>query len=96
MEYRTSDKYCSPIEDILEGCKDLERNSAFLLLGHRGCGKSTLGEEHPATAASYNNLAGVYEAQGEYKKAEELYQKSLKIRKRILGEEHPDTVTNYK
>ena len=41
MEYRTSDKYCSPIEDILEGCKDLERNSAFLLLGHRGCGKST-------------------------------------------------------
>ena len=41
MEYRTSDKYCSPIEDILESCKDLERTSAVLLLGHRGCGKST-------------------------------------------------------
>lgn len=41
MEYRTSDKYCSPIEDILDSCKDLERTSAVLLLGHRGCGKST-------------------------------------------------------
>ena len=40
MEYRTSDKYSSPIEDILEECKDSERYGAFLLLGHRGCGKS--------------------------------------------------------
>ena len=28
-----------------------------------------LGEEHPSTAASYHNLAGVYDRQGEYKKA---------------------------
>lgn len=41
MEYRTSDKYSSPIEDILESCRDFERQNAFLLLGHRGCGKST-------------------------------------------------------
>ena len=41
MEYRTSDKYSSPIEDLLEECKDSERYGAFLLLGHRGCGKST-------------------------------------------------------
>lgn len=41
MEYRTSDKYNSPIEDIFDGCRNPEEGMAFLLLGHRGCGKST-------------------------------------------------------
>ena len=54
-----------------------------------------LGEEHPDTATSYNNLGVVYARQGEYKKAEELYKKALEIRERILGEEHPDTATSY-
>ncbi len=33
--------------------------------------------------------------QGEYKKAEGLYEKSLRIRERALGEEHPDTAMSY-
>lgn len=41
MEYRTSDKYNSPIEDIFDICRNPEGHSACLLLGHRGCGKST-------------------------------------------------------
>ncbi|MCI9127939.1 MAG: hypothetical protein HFG28_12305 [Eubacterium sp.] len=41
MEYRTSDKYSSPIEDIFDICQSPEEHSACLLLGHRGCGKST-------------------------------------------------------
>ncbi len=41
MEYRTSDKYYSPIEDIYDICRNPEEHSACLLLGHRGCGKST-------------------------------------------------------
>lgn len=41
MEYRTGDKYSSPIEDIFEACQEAGDNHAFLLLGHRGCGKST-------------------------------------------------------
>lgn len=41
MEYRTSDKYNSPIEDIFDICRNAEESSACLLLGHRGCGKST-------------------------------------------------------
>lgn len=41
MEYRMSDKYDSPIEDIFEICQEEEAHSAFLLLGHKGCGKST-------------------------------------------------------
>ncbi len=40
MEYRMGDKYDSPIEDIFESCQE-ERYQAFLLLGHKGCGKST-------------------------------------------------------
>ena len=40
MEYRMSDKYDSPMEDIFEGCQE-EGHNAFLLLGHKGCGKST-------------------------------------------------------
>lgn len=41
MEYRMSDKYCSPMEDIFDICQEAAGHHAFLLLGHRGCGKST-------------------------------------------------------
>lgn len=41
MEYRMSDKYWSPIEDIFEICQGAGEYHAMLLLGHRGCGKST-------------------------------------------------------
>ena len=57
--------------------------------------KRVLGEEHSATATSYNNLAGVYDSQGKYKKAKGLYEKALRIRERVLGEEHPVTAISY-
>lgn len=41
MELRMGDKYSSPMEDIFDLCQDAESGKAFLLLGHRGCGKST-------------------------------------------------------
>lgn len=41
MEYRTSDKYDSPIKDIIDICRNSEDGCACLLLGHTGCGKST-------------------------------------------------------
>ena len=41
MEYRMSDKYSSPMEDIYDICVEEESHNAFLLLGHKGCGKST-------------------------------------------------------
>lgn len=41
MPVRTGDKYVSPIEDIYEDCKNSSVNNTFLLLGNRGCGKST-------------------------------------------------------
>ncbi|KAI7766379.1 hypothetical protein LZL87_013153 [Fusarium oxysporum] len=53
-----------------------------------------LGEEHPSTLASMNNLASTYRNQGQWKEAEELGVRVMAIRKRVLGEEHPDTLTS--
>ena len=36
-----------------------------------------LGEEHPYTLSSVNNLAELYQAQGRYAEAESLYKRAL-------------------
>lgn len=41
MEYRMNDKFLSPMEDILDICREEGAHKAVLLLGHKGCGKST-------------------------------------------------------
>jgi tetratricopeptide (TPR) repeat protein len=46
-----------------------------------------LGEDHPGYAASMHNLAWLYQAMGDYAKAEPLYRHALAICKRALGEE---------
>ena len=53
--------------------------------------QKVLGKEHPDTAISLNNLAALYQAMGEYAKAEPLFQEALRIRQKILGPEHPET-----
>ena len=40
-------------------------------------GKAKLGEDHPDTVTSLNNLAGVLEAQGHLKEAEALYREAV-------------------
>jgi tetratricopeptide (TPR) repeat protein len=45
-------------------------------------------------ASSLNNLAGLYYFQGQYAKAEPLYERALAIRKKNLGAEHPDVATS--
>ena len=47
------------------------------------------------TSVLYNNMAGVYKAQGKYEKALEYYGKALVISERVLGTEHPDTAATY-
>ncbi len=39
-----------------------------------------LGENHPNYAHSLNNLASIYEATGDYAKAEPLYRQALEIK----------------
>jgi len=54
-----------------------------------------LGDRHPDTASSYNNLAALYESMGRYEEALPLYQLALEISKEQLGDRHPDTATSY-
>ncbi|KAH7061799.1 kinesin light chain [Paraphoma chrysanthemicola] len=53
-----------------------------------------LGDEHPDTLISMNNLASTYSDQGRWKEAEELEVQVMETRKRVLGDEHPDTLTS--
>ena len=58
--------------------------------------EKVLGEEHPDTATSYNNLAGVYKSQGEYQKALTYCFKAYRIAISRLGRNHPNTQIIYK
>jgi tetratricopeptide (TPR) repeat protein len=57
--------------------------------------RQALGEDHPDTAQSYNNLARNLAAQGKYDEAHPPYEKALAIWRRALGEDHPDTASGY-
>ncbi len=56
--------------------------------------KEQLGDNHPSTATSLNNLALLYQSQGRYSEAEPLYNRSLAITKEQLGDNHPSTATS--
>ena len=51
-----------------------------------------LGERHPYTLNTMNNLAATYDHQGKYSDAEVLYKQWLDKMKLVLGESHPDTL----
>jgi len=51
-----------------------------------------LGETHPDTLMSRNNLAHAYRAAGRLDEAIPLYERTLADRERVLGETHPDTL----
>ncbi|MFI1177509.1 tetratricopeptide repeat protein [Streptomyces melanogenes] len=52
-----------------------------------------LGEDHPDTLTSRNNLASAYEAVGDGR-AIPLFEGILAVRERVLGEDHPDTLSS--
>ena len=51
-----------------------------------------LGDEHPDTLQSMNNLSVLYLQQGEAVKAEPLLARLLEARRRVLGKDSPDTL----
>ncbi|MFE7836370.1 tetratricopeptide repeat protein [Streptomyces sp. NPDC057474] len=53
-----------------------------------------LGDTHPDTLTSRNNLAGAYQAAGDLKRAIPLYETTLAQREHVLGTTHPDTLTS--
>jgi len=53
-----------------------------------------LGDEHPDTLTSMNNLASTLNNEGDLSNARVLQEEVLGTRRRVLGEEHPDTLTS--
>ena len=54
IEVRMGENRPSPMDDLFDACKTIEGKNAHLLMGHRGCGKST----------ELNNLKFRFEAEG--------------------------------
>jgi tetratricopeptide (TPR) repeat protein len=50
-----------------------------------------LGEEHPETAQSLNNIGALLHATGDYTGARPYYEQALAIYKRVLGSDHTRT-----
>ncbi|GGT55220.1 tetratricopeptide repeat protein [Streptomyces kurssanovii] len=53
-----------------------------------------LGEDHPHTLTSRNNLAHAYDSAGDLGRSIPLYEQTLTDRARVLGEDHPDTLAS--
>merc|ERR1719249_447410 len=66
------------------------KEAANLLNDTLAIREKTLGENHPAVAATLNNLAVLYGKRGKYKDAEPLCKRALEIREKVLGSDHPD------
>ena len=56
--------------------------------------RRVLGEEHPDTLASMNNLAASLHGLGDLEAACALHEQVFERVSRVLGEEHPDTLTS--
>ena len=56
-------------------------------------GKRPWARSTPTWPSSLNNLAELYDNQGQYAKAEPLYERALAIREKALGPEHPDVAS---
>jgi hypothetical protein len=46
-----------------------------------------LGEDHPSTLASMNNLASVLDSLGVYEEAEAMLRQTLELKEKVLGED---------
>jgi len=56
--------------------------------------EKNMGADHPSVATSLNNLAALYEKQGQYAAAEPLYKRALAIDEKALGKDHPDVASS--
>ncbi|MEU8385760.1 tetratricopeptide repeat protein, partial [Streptosporangium sp. NPDC048865] len=54
--------------------------------------RRVLGEDHPDTLGSRNNLAGAYQSAGQLDNAISLFEQTLTDSRRVLGEDHPNTL----
>jgi hypothetical protein len=55
-----------------------------------------LGEEHPSTATSYNNLALFYYGQGDFERAYGFMKKAVDVWSKVLPSNHPHLISSKK
>lgn len=74
-------------------CRDQNKykEAAYLLNDALAIRENTLGKDHPAVAATLNNLAVLYGKRGKYKEAEPLCKRALDIREKVRNR-HPHTL----
>ncbi len=56
--------------------------------------RRVLGDEHPNTLSSINNMGVLLRSQGKLAEAEPYYREALEGRRRVLGSEHPQTLSS--
>ena len=56
--------------------------------------RRVLGDDHPNTLTSMNNLALTRLVLGDLQGACELHEQTLAARRRVLGDDHPNTLTS--
>uniref|UniRef100_A0A8C9WAU8 Kinesin light chain n=1 Tax=Scleropages formosus TaxID=113540 RepID=A0A8C9WAU8_SCLFO len=79
------------LDDLFPNDDDQGQGEAAHLLNDAlAIREKTLGKDHPAVAATLNNLAVLYGKRGKYKEAEPLCKRALEIREKVLGKYHPD------
>lgn len=68
-------------------CRDQNKykEAAHLLNDALAIREKTLGKDHPAVAATLNNLAVLYGKRGKHKEAEPLCKRALDIREKVGG-----------
>jgi tetratricopeptide (TPR) repeat protein len=71
---------------------DVERAQQLLDMEYTATRRG-LGEDHPGTITSVNNLGAVLGLRGELSAARSLFEHALEVRGKALGEQHPDTLT---
>ena len=69
---RSPSRYCHRLNNLAAQAEPLYLQALEIR-------KAQLGDRHPDTATSLNNLAALYESQGRYGEAEPLYLQALEI-----------------
>ena len=65
-----------------------------LYLKYLKISEKVLGEEHPSTATSYNNLAFFYYGQGDYNRAYNYMKRAVEVRSKVLPFNHSDLINS--
>ncbi|WP_190012490.1 tetratricopeptide repeat protein, partial [Streptomyces griseomycini] len=89
----TTARLLSSAGSFLNDQGTIRRAIAYLGRAHTTCLR-VLGEDHPSTLTSRNNLAYAYHAAGDLERAIPLFERTVDDAVRVLGEDHPSTLSS--